>query len=277
MAIPFTKMQGLGNDFVVLDGVRNKISLTTDLIQKMSDRHLGIGFDQLLLISPSQDPNIDFEYRIFNADGSETGQCGNGARCVARFLWDTGLVLPDKTQIFLKTQTRLLEIHSRPDGQISVNMGVPELEPEKIPFQATSMRVRYAVELDGQTWEIGAVNVGNPHAVIVVDDIDAAPVDTVGKHLSLKHAAFPDGVNVGFMQCIDSHHIKLRVYERGAGETLACGSGACAAVIVGHLQGLLDNNVAVALPGGTLEISWLGGGHAVWMTGPAETVFNGEW
>jgi len=279
MNIPFTKMQGLGNDFVVLDGVRHPIHLTNTLIQQMADRHFGIGFDQLLLVEPALQTDADFTYRIFNADGSEVSQCGNGARCVGRFLIETGLVPVDKTHILLSTKERLLEVHARENCQMAVNMGIPVFDPQKIPFQTSqqaSQKISYEISLDQQTLSIGVVSMGNPHAVLRVDDVTVAPVDRLGKKLTC-HTAFPEGVNVGFMQCISRGEIRLRVYERGVGETLACGSGACAAVVIGHMQGLLGTEVNVDLPGGVLQVSWAGEGYPVWMTGPAQTIFKGEW
>jgi len=276
MMIPFTKMQGLGNDFVVLDGVRHPIHLTAALIKQMADRHFGIGFDQLLLIEPASQTTADFAYRIFNADGSEVGQCGNGARCVGRFIYETGLVPRSQTQILLSTQERILEVHPRENNQMAVNMGVPLFEPAHIPFQASIREARYKVTADNEAVELGVVSMGNPHAVLVVEDIDIAPVSILGPKLE-RHPRFPEGVNVGFMECLSRSKIRLRVYERGAGETLACGSGACAAVVIGRIQSLLDAEVDVNLPGGVLRIHWLGEGHSVWMTGPAEMVFKGEW
>lgn len=275
MNIPFTKMHGLGNDFVILDTVRHPIEITTDLIKKMADRHFGIGFDQLLVVAPPQQTNVDFEYRIFNADGSEVGQCGNGARCVGRFLVEVGLVSQQKP-ILLSTRERVLEVHTQIDDQVSVNMGIPLFEPEEIPFQALSRERIYTIEIDNVPAAIGVVNIGNSHTVLLVNDINTAAVDVVGSKL-VYHPRFPEGVNVGFMQCVDRSHILLRVYERGAGETLACGSGACAAMIIGYIQGLLDHDVEVKLTGGVLRISWQGEGYPVWMTGPAIIVFKGEW
>lgn len=276
MNLLFTKMQGLGNDFVVIDGVRQPVTLTADLVQRMADRHFGIGFDQLLLVEPPQHVDADFAYRIFNADGSEVGQCGNGARCVGRFLVESGLAPESKLHFVLEAKERMLEVHRRADGQIAVNMGVPLFEPTQIPFQAPAKAMLYSIEVDDLTPEIAAVNLGNPHAVLLVDSVETAPVDVIGPQLE-RHTRFPEGVNVGFMQCIDRDHIRLRVFERGAGETLACGSGACAAVVAGRLQGLLDSDVNVSLLGGQLTVSWAGEGEPVWMVGPAETVFTGEW
>lgn len=276
MNLQFTKMQGLGNDFAVIDGVRQQVCLTPEWVQRMANRHFGIGFDQLLLVEPSPVDAADFAYRIFNADGSEVGQCGNGARCVARFLVESGLAAADKTSFILAAKDRMLEVHRRDNNQVAVNMGVPLFEPAQIPFQAPARALIYAIELDGTAPEITAVNLGNPHAVLQVDNVDTAPVSTVGPQLE-RHLRFPEGVNVGFMHCVDRQHIRLRVFERGAGETLACGSGACAAVVAGQLRGLLDPEVEVALLGGQLTISWAGEGEPVWLVGPAETVFTGVW
>jgi diaminopimelate epimerase len=276
MNLQFTKMQGLGNDFAVIDGVRQQVCLTPDWVQRMANRHFGIGFDQLLLVEPSPVDAADFAYRIFNADGSEVGQCGNGARCVARFLVESGLAAADKTSFILAAKDRLLEVHCRDHNQVAINMGVPLFEPAQIPFQAPAKTLIYAIELDGAAPEITVVNLGNPHAVLQVDNVDTAPVSTIGPQLE-RHPRFPEGVNVGFMQCVDRQHIRLRVFERGAGETLACGSGACAAVVAGQLRGLLDPEVEVTLLGGQLTISWAGEGEPVCMVGPAETVFTGVW
>lgn len=275
--LPFTKMQSLGNDFVVLDGVQHAIQLTPELIRNMADRHRGVGFDQLLLIEPvAAGIAADFIYRIFNADGSEVSQCGNGARCVGRFLREEGLIPPEKTEVLLSTKERILEVHFREDDQIAVNMGTPVFEPQKIPFQAPAIGLRYVITIDSEAIEVGVVSMGNPHVVIQVEDIGAAPIAVLGPKLE-SHARFPERVNVGFMEYMSRNRIKLRVYERGAGETLACGSGACAAMVIGQVQGLLDTAVDVDLPGGTLHISWLGENHPVWMVGPASIVFKGEW
>ncbi len=272
----FTKMQALGNDFVVLDGVSHTMHITPVLVRQMADRHFGIGCDQLLLIEPAIDTATDFSYRIFNADGAEVNQCGNGARCVGRFLRESGLMPFEKTRVLLRTKERVLEVCLREDNQVAVNMGIPIFAPEKIPFQASGRRVRYAVVVEEQTVELGVVSMGNPHAVMQVHNIKEAPVSVLGPKLE-RHSLFPEGVNVGFMECVQRDKIKLRVYERGAAETLACGSGACAAVVIGYMQGLLDGEVEVILLGGTLKISWSGEGHPVWMTGAAEIVFKGEW
>ncbi len=276
-------MHGLGNDFVVLDGVRHPVQLTVPLIQQMADRHRGIGFDQLLLIEPAQHTAADFVYRIFNADGSEVGQCGNGARCVGRFLRETGLIPATQSRILLHTadrgQTRILEVHADTDGQMTVNMGVPVFDPPAIPLAVPPDILQLSQGVPGfdfQTMTIFATSLGNPHAVLQVADIQTAPVSTLGATLA-QHPYFPDSVNVGFMQIVQRDKILLRVYERGAAETLACGSGAVAAMVIGCMQGWLDAAVDVHLPGGHLHISWQGRGQPAWMKGPAEIVFTGEW
>lgn len=272
MRLEFTKMQGLGNDFVVIDAIRQKVHLTPEKIRFLADRHFGVGCDQVLLVESAHQAHADFRYRIFNADGSEVAQCGNGARCFARFVRDQGLSEKDEIQVDTDAG-RLVLRHSDAD-QITVNMGVPRHAPAEIPLEAEEERYRYPIELEGRTWSFGAVSMGNPHAVLLVDDVDFAPVDTLGPRLE-SHSVFPERVNVGFMQVMDAHNARLRVFERGSGETLACGSGACAAVVVGIEQGLLLSPVKVELPGGTLSIAWQGRGFPVFMTGPAVKVFEG--
>lgn len=272
MRLEFIKMQGLGNDFVVIDAIRQKVHLTPEKIRFLADRHFGVGCDQVLLVESAHQAHADFRYRIFNADGSEVAQCGNGARCFARFVRDQGLSEKDEIQVDTDAG-RLVLRHSDAD-QITVNMGVPRHAPAEIPLEAEEERYRYPIEIDGRTWSFGAVSMGNPHAVLLVDDVDFAPVDTLGPRLE-SHAVFPERVNVGFMQVMDAHNARLRVFERGSGETLACGSGACAAVVVGIEQGLLLSPVRVELPGGTLSIAWQGRGFPVFMTGPAVKVFEG--
>lgn len=274
MNIPFTKMQALGNDFAVIDGVSHPVALTRAQIQLMADRHFGIGFDQLLLLEPARTPDADFNYRIFNADGGEVEQCGNGARCLGRFIHENGLSA--KTSFTVATLAGKLQIRLEANNTVNVAMGIPVFEPAQIPFIMAAQALRYDLPVEGQTVEIGAVNIGNPHAVIAVADVDTAPVRQLGTKIE-KHPLFPRGVNVGFMQIVDPEQIRLRVYERGAGETLACGSGACAAVVIGNSRGLLADKVTVKLPGGALSVSWSGPGTAVWLAGPAETVFTGEW
>lgn len=272
MNIEFTKMHGLGNDFVVIDAIRQQIALTAEQIRFLADRHFGIGCDQVLLVEPAVSGNADFRYRIFNADGGEVAQCGNGARCFARFVREHGL--SDKEQIRVDTGSGQLLLRFHDDGMITVNMGIPRHKPAQIPLQAEQESKFYTVSVADTEKAFGAVSMGNPHAVLQVHDIRTAPVDELGPILE-RHPFFPERTNVGFMQVIDRRHIQLRVYERGAGETLACGSGACAAVVVGIEQNLLDQRVTVTLPGGALSIEWQGRGHPVYMTGPAVTVFEG--
>ncbi|MDF3055648.1 MAG: diaminopimelate epimerase [Gammaproteobacteria bacterium] len=274
MTIPFTKMHGLGNDFVVIDATQRSFALTSTLIRKMSDRRFGIGFDQLLLLEPPQEEGVDFHYRIFNSDGSEVGQCGNGARCAGKLIVDSKLV--QKSIITLSTKERQLTVEVKESGLVSVNMGLPKFSPKDIPFNAPQEQLAYPLELEHQTYFIGVVNLGNPHMVLVVDDVSQVPVKSLGPKLE-SHPRFPEKVNVGFMQILDKAHIRLRVYERGAGETLACGSGACAAMAIGHRQNLLNEHVEVQLNGGKLNVEWKGGNEPLWMSGPAETVFKGEW
>lgn len=269
----FTKMQGLGNDFVVLDAVRQAMHLDAGIIRRLADRRFGIGCDQVLVVEPPRLPDTDFHYRIFNADGSEVEQCGNGARCFARFVRDQGLT--DKTEIPVGTAAGPIRLHIEPDGRVRVDMGPPILEPDRIPFLAEQEAVTYRLELDGQILEIGAVSMGNPHAVLLVDDVDSAPVADLGPRIE-HHPRYPQRVNAGFMQVLAPDHIRLRVHERGVGETLACGTGACAAVVSGRLRHLLGPRVRVTLPGGDLVIEWPGEPHSVLMTGPAERVFEGE-
>jgi diaminopimelate epimerase len=270
--INFTKMHGLGNDFVVIDAINQQIALTPEQILLMSDRHFGIGFDQLLLVEKPVSANADFKYRIFNADGSEVGQCGNGARCFARFVRDKNL--SDKNEIRVDTNSDQLLLRYNEDGQVTVNMGIPRHKPVEIPLLAEQESLIYKVSVHGIEQAFAAVSMGNPHAVIQVNDVKTAPVADLG-HALENHAVFPERANIGFMQIIDRDHIKLRVYERGVAETLACGSGACAAVVIGIEQNLLNHNVCVELPGGKLKISWAGRGQAVLMTGPAMSVFDG--
>lgn len=274
MKLRFTKMQGAGNDFVVVDATRTPFHPSPQLLGRLADRRFGVGCDQILVVEPAQESGVDFNYRIFNADGSEIGQCGNGSRCLARFIRDQGL--SDKNVIRVRTQTSLLDLHLQSDGLVRVNMGVPKLEPTQIPFRVAARAPRYTLRLDaGTTVEFAAVSMGNPHAVMDVADIETAPVQDIGMALQ-RHADFPQSVNAGFMQVVNDHQILLRVYERGAGETLACGSGACAAVVAGQLWGRLGKQVNVRVRGGMLLIEWQGEGQPVWMTGPAETVFTGE-
>lgn len=268
----FSKMHGLGNDFVVVDGVTQNVFFTPETIRRLANRHCGIGFDQLLIVEAPYDPELDFHYRIFNADGSEVSQCGNGARCFARFVTLKGLT--NKKDIAVSTQKGNMVLTVKDDNQIRVNMGEPIWEPAKIPFTANKFEKNYILRTDIQTVLCGAVSMGNPHCVVQVDDIQTANVEQLGSLLE-NHERFPERVNAGFMQIINKEHIKLRVYERGAGETQACGSGACAAVAVGIMQGLLNNNVQVDLPGGSLMIEWNGVGHPLYMTGEAIHIYDG--
>ena len=279
MLLRFTKMHGLGNDFVLLDLISQNITISDEQIKLLADRRLGVGFDQLLTVEPPDNPEADFKYRIFNADGSEAEQCGNGARCLLRFVRDRGLTT--KTKIKLETNTGVIECELEKDGNISVDMGRPVLQPKCIPFIADQAQILYKLNVSlplcgsEESVNIASLNIGNPHAVIVVEDVDESPVAQLGAAIE-KHRRFPDRVNVGFMQIIARDHIRLRVFERGVGETLACGTGACAAVVAGRLQGLLDETVEVSLPGGNLRITWQGDDSPVKMTGPACRVYEGR-
>jgi len=273
MRYAFTKMHGLGNDFVVFDATQVTIELDTRQLQLLADRRFGVGCDQVLLVEAPRDNDTDFYYRIFNADGSEVEQCGNGARCFARFVRGHGLT--DKKVIDVGTARGNIQLSVLDDERVKVNMGAPMLEPNDLPFNAPERAITYPLEVDGQLLEISAVSMGNPHAVLLVDDVDKADVETLGPLIE-SHPAFPARVNAGFMAVRSRKCIDLRVYERGAGETLACGTGACAAMVAGRLRGLLDEQVEVRLPGGNLVISWLREGQPVWMTGPATEVFEGS-
>lgn len=273
MLIKFTKMHGAGNDFVVLDGVRQNIELNPEQLRFLADRHFGVGCDQILLVEKTLNKEADFRYRIFNADGGEVEQCGNGARCFMRFVHD--LHLTQNREIVVETRSGLITPRLEQDGRVTVDMGAPVFEPERIPFNGGRGTTSEPLEVAGETLDISALSMGNPHAVQVVEDIKLAPVETLGPLIE-HHPRFPNRVNAGFMQIMDRNHIKLRVYERGAGETLSCGTGACAAAVAGIRRGLLDSPVSVATRGGTLNISWKGAGAAVSMTGPAITVFTGE-
>jgi diaminopimelate epimerase len=272
MPLRFTKMHGLGNDFVVVDAVRQAVALTPDQVRFLADRRFGVGCDQVLLVEPARLPGTAFHYRIFNADGSEVEQCGNGARCFARFVRDQGFTGDDV--ITVGTARGPITLYVEPDGQVRVDMGAPRLDPADLPFDAPGRAPTYPIEVGGEVVEIGAVSMGNPHAVLLVDDVASAPVGRLGPLIE-SHPRFPRRVNVGFMAVKGRDRIDLRVYERGTGETLACGTGACAAAVSGRLRGLLDEHVRVRLPGGELRISWQGGDAPVWMTGPAVTVFEG--
>ena len=272
MKLRFTKMHGLGNDFVVIDGVNQSVSLSVEQLRLLADRHFGVGCDQILLVEKASG-DADFHYRIFNADGGEVEQCGNGARCFVRFVHDRGMTR--KNEIRVETLGGLIVSRLESNGEVTVNMGAPKFEPEEIPFDAAKRALTYALEVDGKQVEISTVSMGNPHAVQVVANIDQAPVLTEGALIE-RHSRFPRRVNAGYMQVIDRSHIRLRVYERGAGETLACGTGACAAVVVGISRGLLDAEVKVSTRGGDLMVRWQGENSPVWMTGPAVVVFDGE-
>lgn len=273
MHFHFSKMHGLGNDFMVVDCITQNIFFSPDLIRRLANRHTGIGFDQLLVVEAPYDPETDFHYRIFNADGSEVEQCGNGARCFARFVRMKGLT--NKFSVSVSTKKGKMVLNLEEDDQVTVNMGEPVFEPSKIPFKAKQVEKTYILRTDEHTLFCGAVSMGNPHVVTVVDDVETADVDALGPLLE-SHERFPERVNAGFMQVVDRGEVRLRVYERGAGETNACGSGACGAVAVGIVQGLLDSSVSVHLPGGTLQIEWQGPGHPLYMTGPATHVFDGQ-
>lgn len=273
-ALSFTKMHGLGNDFVVVDATREALRLTPEQIRAMADRHFGVGFDQLLVIEPAPHEDSDFGYRIFNADGSEVEQCGNGARCFGRYVREQGLIAKDRIRV--QTRAGVIELHVTSQWRVRVDMGVPRFDPEQIPFVADAPAQRYPIELDGHTLLLSVANLGNPHVVLCVADVDYAPVARWGRLLE-SHPRFPLRVNVGFMQIVTRDYIKLRVYERGTGETLACGSGACAAVAIGQRLALLDTRVDVELPGGLLAIEWHGEGSAIVMEGPAARVYEGQW
>ncbi|MBQ0721577.1 MAG: diaminopimelate epimerase [Gammaproteobacteria bacterium] len=273
MYIRFTKMHGLGNDFVVIDAVTQAVTMTDTLARRLADRNTGIGCDQILLVEPPTQPNIDFKYRIFNADGSEVAQCGNGARCFAKFVHDRRLT--GKNTLSVETQAGTLQLNINDKQNYTATLGIPNFEPAQIPFEAEQRALTYAVEAGGQSVDIAAVSLGNPHAVLRVTDIERAAVDELGPLLE-SHPRFPERVNVGFMQLVSRHEINLRVYERGAGETQACGSGACAAAVAGIAQDLLDSPVKVNLPGGSLSIVWQGENQPVSVTGPATTVYQGR-
>jgi diaminopimelate epimerase len=273
MTTTFTKMQGLGNDFVVFDAVTQPLALTAARVRRLSDRRLGVGCDQVLVVEPAHSPGADFRYRIFNADGGEVEQCGNGARCVARFVHERGLT--HRRTIVFETLAGPITTRLEDDGRVTVDMGVPRLEPAEVPFEAPQRAIVYDLDVDGETVAVSVLSMGNPHAVQVVADVETAPVRTQGPKIE-RHPRFPKWVNAGYMQVVDRGHVRLRVWERGAGETPACGTGASAAVVAGRLRGLLDETVEVQLPGGVLTVSWAGEGSPVWLTGPAETVFHGD-
>ncbi|QYY31820.1 MULTISPECIES: diaminopimelate epimerase [Cupriavidus] len=279
MKLQFTKMHGAGNDFVVLDGIHQKLDLTTEQWRALASRHFGVGADQMLIVEKPTREDVDFRYRIFNADGSEVEHCGNGARCFVRFVTDKGMT--DKRSVRVEVMNGVITLTLQDDGQVTVDMGAPELEPARVPFRPDGLPVRtqgediaYGLEINGRTAWISPVSMGNPHAVQVVDDVENFPVLQDGPLIE-HHATFPNRVNAGFLQVVDRHTARLRVFERGAGETLACGTGACAAVVAGIRRGLLDSPVKVHTHGGDLNIAWDGGAEPVRMTGPATTVFEG--
>jgi len=271
--LSFTKMHGLGNDFMVVDAISQPFRLGTETIRELANRNFGIGFDQLLVVEPPGLPDVDFRYRIFNSDGSEVEQCGNGARCFARFVRDQRLT--NKKVIRVQTAKGIIELRIGKGGLITVDMGVPELNPPAIPFAADRRKEVYTVEVGHETVELTAVSLGNPHGVLMVDNVDTAPVAELGPKLE-NHPRFPARANIGFLQILDRSHVRLRVFERGAGETLACGSGACAAVVAGRLRGVLDARVDVELLGGHLMVEWQGEGAPVMMEGSATSVFEGQ-
>lgn len=273
MKLKFTKMHGLGNDFVVIDATAAPMALTPAQLRFIADRHFGIGCDQILMVEPARTADTDFYYRIFNADGGEVEQCGNGARCFVRYVRERGLTA--KTVIRVGTLGGIIEPRLEADGQVTVNMGVPEFDPLRVPFKAATQAPQYELRVNKKTIKINVLSMGNPHAVQTVPDIATAPVASEGPLIE-SHPDFPQRVNAGYMQIVDRAYIRLRVYERGAGETLACGTGACAAVVAGISSGLLDARVTVSTRGGDLVIVWAGAGQPVLMTGPAVTVFGGE-
>ena len=273
MQLKFTKMHGAGNDFVVIDGYSQSVALNANQIKKIANRYFGVGCDQLLMVEKSTSANVDFKYRIFNADGGEVEQCGNGARCFARYVSEKGL--SNKQEIKVETASGVIVLQLQADGQVTVNMGAPIFEPARIPFYAVNQQAQYALSLDKQTVMISAVSMGNPHAVTLVDNVESANVVQLGPQIEA-HIDFPQRVNAGFMQVLNAHEINRRVYERGSGETLSCGTGACAAAVSGMQLGLLQSPVLVNTRGGKLSIAWAGEASPVMMTGPAEFVFEGQ-
>ena len=273
MLLRFTKMHGLGNDFMVVDLISQRVHLSPEQIRYLGNRNTGVGFDQLLLVETPQSPDVDFRYRIFNSNGTEVEHCGNGARCFAKFVHDQRLT--GKRDISVQTSNGRIMLKIRDDHAVEVDMGEPVLQPDQVPFEATTQAPSYSLEQDGHNYTLGVVSMGNPHAVLVVDDVASAPVFELGSKLE-QHPRFPNKANIGFMQIIDRNTIKLRVFERGVGETKACGTGACAAVVVGQQQGLLDTNVTTQLTGGNLAIQWQGPGHHLFMDGPATHVYEGQ-
>jgi diaminopimelate epimerase len=272
MMISFAKMHGLGNDFMVVDNVSQHVFFNESQIRKLANRNKGIGFDQLLLIEPPPQPDVDFHYRVFNADGSEVGQCGNGVRCLAKFVRKMGLTWKHKIRV--STVNGIMDLQLMRNGLVSVDMGVPQLNPAKIPMGHEQQAERYSIQLKNESLSFGAVSMGNPHCVLTVEDVKHANVDGIGDEIN-QHEMFPEGVNVGFMQIVNDTEVRLRVFERGAGETLACGSGACASMVVGRLENKLQQRIKVYLPGGHLHIDWSGEGQRLKMIGPAEFVYHG--
>ncbi|GAA5524280.1 diaminopimelate epimerase [Microbulbifer aestuariivivens] len=273
MRLKFTKMHGLGNDFVMLDAISQRIKLSPDKIQRLADRHLGVGCDQVLVVEAPRNPDADFRYRIYNADGSEVENCGNGARCFARFVRERRLT--GKHRLTVETAAGLLKLNLQEGDQVSVDMGAPVLEPAEVPFSADLQAPTYPLDVSGDVYTVSAVSMGNPHAVLLVDDVASAPVEKLGPLIE-SHPRFPNRVNVGFLQLESRQLAHLRVFERGVGETRACGTGACAAAVAARLRGLVDDTVEIHLPGGPLTIHWSGPGQPVTMTGPATTVYHGQ-
>ena len=273
MKLEFTKMQGIGNDFVVVDAYTKPVFLSQSQIRRIADRHFGVGCDQLLMVERPTQPDTDFRYRIFNADGGEVEQCGNGARCFVRFVHDKGL--SNKTEIRVETASGIITPALESNGQVTVNMGIPHFEPSSIPFIADKISPIYQLTVENKEIVISALSMGNPHAVQIIDNVDTAPVMQQGPLIE-SHARFPQRVNAGYMQILERQHIRLRVFERGSGETLACGTGACAASVAGIQLSKLESPVLVSMRGGELVIRWDGPNSPVWMTGPAETVFDGQ-
>jgi diaminopimelate epimerase len=274
MNLKFTKMHGIGNDFVVIDAISQNVMLSAAQFRQIADRHFGVGCDQILLVERPASAEADFRYRIFNADGGEVEQCGNGARCFVQFVHDKGLT--QKTEIRVETASGIIVLKLEANGEITVNMGAPIFVPEQIPFIADEAALTYTLDVAGSLLNISALSMGNPHAVQIVDSVDTAPVASQGPLIE-SHTRFPQRINAGFMQILNPHHIRLRVFERGSGETLACGTGACAASVAGIRLGLLQSPVRVSMHGGDLNISWAGAADSpVWMAGPAATIFEGE-
>ena len=272
MKYKFTKMHGLGNDFVLIDSVNQSVNLSLEQLRNIANRRLGIGCDQILLIERTES-DADFRYRIFNSDGGEVEQCGNGARCLVSYVYDKGMI--QKKEISVETLGGIIFSKLEINGEVTVNMGTPKFEPEKIPFIADKRMLTYLLEVNEKQIEFSILSMGNPHAVQIVEDINQSPVLSEGSLIE-SHSRFPKHVNAGYMQIVNREHINLRVYERGAGETLSCGTGACAAVVAGITRGLLDSRVTVSTAGGNLSICWEGDNNPVWMTGPAISVFDGE-